>query len=151
MKQQLEQRLQRLRTTYNSGLTRPVAWRKQQLQQLQQMLDDHESKLLQALQQDLGKSSAEGWLTELGFLKSDIKHTLHHLNKWMKPQRVRQPMLAVAREELSASRTFGSGTDYWGLELSVTIITKPSCSSACRRELCNCETIRVIAENGRTY
>lgn len=94
MKQQLEQRLQRLRTTYNSGLTRPVAWRKQQLQQLQQMLDEHESELLQALQQDLGKSSAEGWLTELGFLKSDIKHTLHYLRKWVKPQRVRQPMLA---------------------------------------------------------
>ncbi|RUO60721.1 aldehyde dehydrogenase family protein [Pseudidiomarina marina] len=94
MKQQLEQRLQRLRTTYNSGLTRSVAWRKEQLQKLQQMLDEHEKELLNALQEDLGKSSAEGWLTELGFLISDIKHTLHHLNQWVKPKRVRQPLLA---------------------------------------------------------
>jgi aldehyde dehydrogenase (NAD+) len=94
MNQHIEQCLAKLRTTYQSGLTKPHAWRKQQLQQLQLMLDEHENEFLEALQHDLGKSSAEGWLTELGFLKSDIKHTLHHLNGWMKPQRVRQPLLA---------------------------------------------------------
>lgn len=83
-----------LRVTYASGLTRPREWRLQQLQQLALMLEKHESELLQALESDLGKSAAEGWLTELGFLKSDIGYTSKQLRKWMRPRRVSQPLLA---------------------------------------------------------
>ncbi len=83
-----------LRATYTSGLTRPREWRLQQLQQLALMLEKHESELLQALESDLGKSAAEGWLTELGFLKSDIGYTSKQLKKWMRPRKVAQPLLA---------------------------------------------------------
>lgn len=86
--------MQRLRHSYISGLTRPLNWRQQQLQQLTALLNDHEQALLQALEQDLGKSAAEGWLTEIGFLHSDIKHTLKHLRKWMRPRKVSQPLMA---------------------------------------------------------
>ncbi|WP_411357920.1 aldehyde dehydrogenase family protein [Pseudidiomarina salilacus] len=86
--------MQRLRHSYISGLTRPLSWRQQQLQQLTALLNDHEQALLHALEQDLGKSAAEGWLTEIGFLHSDIKHTLKHLRKWMQPRKVSQPLMA---------------------------------------------------------
>lgn len=86
--------VQRLRATYDSGLTRPASWRINQLQQLQLLLSEHENALLSALNADLGKSSAEGWLTELGYLHSDIKHTTKRLRKWMRPQRVSQPLMA---------------------------------------------------------
>src|SRR5690554_1868834 len=86
--------VQRLRATYNSGLTRPAQWRIQQLQQLAQLLTEHEDALLGALKRDLGKSSAEGWLTELGYLHSDIKHTVKNLKRWILPQRVGQPLMA---------------------------------------------------------
>ena len=88
------QHMKRLRATYDSGLTRPLNWRLQQLRQLQQLLTDHEDSFLQALKSDLGKSNAEGWLTELGYLHSDIKHTMKHLGQWMKPKSVSQPLLA---------------------------------------------------------
>ena len=87
--------MQRLRTSYNSGLTRPLNWRVKQLSQLAQLIVDHEAELLAALHSDLGKSTAEGWLTELGFLKSDIKHTIKRLPSWTKPTRVSQPLLAA--------------------------------------------------------
>ncbi|MDX1705951.1 aldehyde dehydrogenase family protein [Pseudidiomarina sp.] len=83
-----------LRVTYASGMTRPREWRLQQLQQLALMLEKHESELLEALESDLGKSAAEGWLTELGFLKSDIGYTSKQLKKWMRPRTVSQPLLA---------------------------------------------------------
>ena len=66
--------MQRLRHSYISGLTRPLSWRINQLKQLQLMLEEHESDLLKALESDLGKSKAEGWLTELGYLNSDIDY-----------------------------------------------------------------------------
>jgi hypothetical protein len=35
-----------LRTTFNSGRTRPLAWRKQQLEQMVKMLEENESVFL---------------------------------------------------------------------------------------------------------
>ena len=86
--------MQRLRHSYISGLTRPLSWRVNQLKQLQLMLEEHESDLLKALESDLGKSKAEGWLTELGYLNSDIDYTCKHLRKWMRGKRVSQPLMA---------------------------------------------------------
>lgn len=86
--------MQRLRHSYISGLTRPLSWRINQLKQLQLMLEEHESDLLKALESDLGKSKAEGWLTELGYLNSDIDYTCKHLRKWMRGKRVSQPLMA---------------------------------------------------------
>lgn len=86
--------IESLRTTYATGMTRSFSWRKQQLEALDKLIVEHEEELLQALADDLGKSKAEGWLTEVGFLRSDIKHTLKHLRQWMRPHRVSQPMMA---------------------------------------------------------
>lgn len=86
--------IESLRTTYATGMTRSFSWRQQQLEALDKLIVEHEEELLQALADDLGKSKTEGWLTEVGFLRSDIKHTLKHLRQWMRPQRVSQPMMA---------------------------------------------------------
>lgn len=85
--------LEPLKQTFNSGLTRPLSWRKKQLNQLAQFLIAHEKDLLNALYSDLGKCSSESQLTEIQFLKTDIKHTLKALPKWTKPTKVGNPML----------------------------------------------------------
>ena len=38
-----------LRSTYNSGHTRPLAWRKHQLEQMIKMLEENEPEFLAAL------------------------------------------------------------------------------------------------------
>ncbi len=78
----------RLQATYASGVTRDYQWRLEQLKRFDDFLLENESELLEALRQDLGKSNAEGWLTEIGFLRSDIRHTQKQLKRWMKPKRV---------------------------------------------------------------
>jgi aldehyde dehydrogenase (NAD+) len=82
----------RLRTTFAAGRTRAVAWRKEQLRALQAMLEAREADFLGALAADLGKCSAEGYVTEVGFLKSDLHYVLAHLDKWLKPERVHAPI-----------------------------------------------------------
>ncbi|MEX1220939.1 MAG: aldehyde dehydrogenase family protein [Idiomarina sp.] len=86
--------LSSLRHAFASGITKPLAWRREQLGLLQQLLREHETELMHALQQDLGKPAAESWSTELGFLHRDIRHTLKNLSRWSKPQRVKQTLLA---------------------------------------------------------
>ncbi|WP_218712739.1 aldehyde dehydrogenase family protein [Arthrobacter sp. BF1] len=88
------------RAVFKTGATKPLAWRVQQLQAMNSMLVEHRDDFTAALAADLGKHPAESWLTELGFLTSDIAHTIKHLDGWLKPRKVPVPLaLAPARAQ----------------------------------------------------
>ena len=46
--------IERLRATFHSGRTRPLSWRRQQLQALRRLLAEREAEFAEALRQDLG-------------------------------------------------------------------------------------------------
>jgi aldehyde dehydrogenase (NAD+) len=83
----------RLQAAFDTGRTRPLSWRRAQLKRLLGMLTEREDDLLAALKQDLGKSAAEGYGGEVGFLITEIKHTLKHLAKWARPEKVSTPIV----------------------------------------------------------
>ena len=90
-----------LRTAYDKGLTRPLAWRKHQLEQILKMLEDNEAAFLGALATDLGKPSVEGFITDIAFVTGEVKSMIKKLKKWNKPERVRTPLVAMpARSRL---------------------------------------------------
>jgi aldehyde dehydrogenase (NAD+) len=84
----MKERLQQLRNFYDGYHTRSYQFRKQQLQKLKAAILQHEKDLYDALYSDLKKSPEESWVTEIGFLIAEINHTLKHLHRWMKPQKV---------------------------------------------------------------
>jgi aldehyde dehydrogenase (NAD+) len=86
--------LTRLRQTFDSGKTRPVEWRLHQLAEVDRMMRDHETDFAEALQLDLGKCRFESVLTETSFVQAEAKYARKHLTSWMKPQRVRTPLMA---------------------------------------------------------
>ena len=81
--------LQSLRNYYYSGFTRRYEFRQQQLESLKSAILKHERDLHDALYMDLKKSPEESWVTETGFLISEINSALRNLRHWMKPQRVK--------------------------------------------------------------
>jgi aldehyde dehydrogenase (NAD+) len=80
------------RRAHASGATTPKKWRASTLRSLQALVKHHESRLLDALAADFGKPRFEAWATEIGFVLSDIDHTLAHLDSWMAPQKVPTPI-----------------------------------------------------------
>src|SRR5215218_7890795 len=86
--QDLLQHLQQLKTFFATGATKDYSFRKEALQKLRKAVVQHEEDLLQALYTDLKKSREESWVTELGFLHAEIRHTLKYLRSWMKPEKV---------------------------------------------------------------
>ena len=80
--------VERLRDTFNRGVTRPYQWRMEQLNQLQALVEENTDAILEALQADLGKPTFEAWGAEIGVTLKDIKETKRHLKTWMKPERV---------------------------------------------------------------
>ena len=71
---------------YGRGVTRPIAFRKQQLRKLREALRKHESAIAEALLRDLGKSPEETYGTETGLVHAEINTALRNLEKWMGPQ-----------------------------------------------------------------
>lgn len=73
-----------LRRTFASGRTRPVQWRRAQLNALARMLADNEARVLDALEIDLGRSRFEGWLADVSTTINEAKDAAKHVGKWTK-------------------------------------------------------------------
>lgn len=82
----------RARATFDTGATRPIAWRTERLRALRALLVDGEADLLDALHADLRKPAIEGWATDIAVTIGEIDFTLRHLRRWMRPERVRLPL-----------------------------------------------------------
>jgi aldehyde dehydrogenase (NAD+) len=81
--------LQSMRQYYNSGVTRPFEFRKEQLRRLKSVILRNEKELHSALYADLKKSPEESWVTETGFLISEINSALKNLKRWMRPEKAK--------------------------------------------------------------
>jgi aldehyde dehydrogenase (NAD+) len=87
--------LDHLRATFAGGVTRPLAWRVEQLRGLVRLIEENEEDLGIALAADLGKPRIEGWLTDLAITRMEIEHAIKELPTWMRPERVKVPMIAI--------------------------------------------------------
>jgi|GEM_PF-1347170 len=81
------------RAYFSEGRTRPLAFRLEQLEKLRSSIKRAESQILAALKTDLGKPEYEAFISEVGFLYDEIRHTRKKLRRWMRPKRVRTTWL----------------------------------------------------------
>lgn len=89
----VEAAAQKMRDFFLTGATKHVPYRRQALEKLRSWLRANEQRVLDALQQDLGKAPFEGYATELGIVYDEITMMLKHLNKWSRPKRVASPLV----------------------------------------------------------
>jgi aldehyde dehydrogenase (NAD+) len=87
--------VEQARAAFDRGVTKPYAWRVEQLRAMRRMLVEHEAEVADALKEDLGKAGTESWVTEIGFVVAEIDHTLRHLRAWLRPSRVSVPLSLV--------------------------------------------------------
>ena len=72
------------RTYFDTGATRPYAFRLAQLKKLQQALRDNEQLLEQAMMQDFRKAPMEVYMCETGMVLEELRFHLQHLKGWMR-------------------------------------------------------------------
>ncbi|MDD2293326.1 MAG: aldehyde dehydrogenase [Bacteroidales bacterium] len=77
------------------------------LKKLSTSINNHEKEILSALKSDLNKSEAEGYLTEIGVLKGEIKYHLKHLHQWAKPVKVRTDTALMPAKCYRMSEPYG--------------------------------------------
>jgi aldehyde dehydrogenase (NAD+) len=99
--------LMQMRLYNDSGKTKPYAFRKAQLIKLRDAVKKYEKQLHDALYSDLKKSPEECWVTETGFLISEISHTLKYLKNWMQPEMVSTNLLNVPSKSFVLQEPLG--------------------------------------------
>ncbi len=85
--------LHTLRHHFQSGATKPYAFRKLQLLALKEAVIAHEEEIYTALYTDLKKSREECWVTENGFFLAELNDAIRNLKAWMEPEPVATNLL----------------------------------------------------------
>lgn len=88
----ITEKMSNLRDYFNSGITLDLKFREQVLKNLKQSIIRNEKEIFKALNQDLGKSETESYMSEVGLVLSEISYCLKHFKKWAKPKKVRTPL-----------------------------------------------------------
>ncbi len=78
------------RVFFQTGKTKDIAFRLEQLKILKQAILDHKKAIIQALAADLHKPEFEAYATEIG-VTSDIDYAIKHLKKWTQPKKAAVP------------------------------------------------------------
>jgi aldehyde dehydrogenase (NAD+) len=95
------------RDYFATGVTRPLAFRREQLQKLSAALRQHEPALLAALQADLGKSAYQSLSSELALVQAEIDLALRQLSRWAAPATRRTPWLVAPARGWVQPEPFG--------------------------------------------
>ncbi len=99
--------VQQSRQAFDSGITRPLAWRKAQLETMITMLEKHQDELSAALKVDLGRGMEEAWLYDIGFTITEVKLMLKNLKKWTAPRKVPTPMVTKPASSMRVPQPLG--------------------------------------------
>ena len=83
----------RQREFFLSGATRPVAWRKAQLEALKALFTENHDELCDALWKDLRRNVVDADLMDVAYNVKEAEYALKHVDAWMKPERVPTPLV----------------------------------------------------------
>lgn len=89
----IENKLQDIRTFYQTNTTKDCRFRIAALQTLYKSIVQHENELMAALSQDLHKSPFESFATEISIVLKEIRFQIRHLKSWSKRKRKPTPFV----------------------------------------------------------
>jgi acyl-CoA reductase-like NAD-dependent aldehyde dehydrogenase len=81
------------REFFLSGATRPVAWRKAQLEAVKTLFTENHDELCDALWKDLRRNVIDSDLMDVAYNIKEADYALKHLDTWMAPERVHTPLV----------------------------------------------------------
>lgn len=82
----------RLRATFASGRTKPLAWRRRQLEAVERLLAEREPEIAAALHDDLGRNAHNAWLGDIAGTRAEAAYARKHLRRWARRRRTSLPL-----------------------------------------------------------
>jgi len=107
-KEEIAKIVQCQRSFYNTHCTLPVKFRVDALKKLRNALIKNEDKICAAIKSDLGKSSFESYMCEVGLVISEISFMLKHIKKFAKEKTVLTPITHFASRSFVKPQPYGN-------------------------------------------
>lgn len=103
----ISDKIKKMRNYFNEGKTLSYASRIANLDKLKSAISKYENKLILALNEDLGKSPEEAYISEISIVKSEIKSVEKNLYKFMKKKKVSTPFIHFPAQSYSINNPLG--------------------------------------------
>lgn len=131
-----------------SNKTKSVAFRKEMLKRLQYAIKTNEDKICTALYNDLGKSKAEAYMTEIAMVYQELSEAIKNLNTWSKPVRVKGTISTFPAKNYVYSEPYGVThiLSPWNYPFNLSIIPLIGAMAAG-----NCVVMKCIIINTTIY
>ncbi|XP_067421914.1 aldehyde dehydrogenase family 3 member A2 isoform X1 [Emydura macquarii macquarii] len=94
----MEQVVERARAAFDSGRSRSVAFRVQQLRALERMVQEKQPEITAALQADLSKSECNAYSYEIIGVLGEIALMVEKIHTWVAPQPVAKTIMTLTDE-----------------------------------------------------
>ena len=104
---EINQMLKRQDHFFQSQKTKGYEFRRKALLRLEYTIKKHEKEMVYALYKDLGKSSFESYMAEIGMVKSELSYVKKNLKKWMKPNQVKTPIAQFPSKSFKMKEPLG--------------------------------------------
>ncbi len=113
--------VQKQRNFFNSGKTKDIPFRIQQLKLLKKAITKNEGAILKAAEFDMRKPATEAYFSEIVMVLNEIDYAIKHLKSWAEPKRVKTPLLHT--HFLCFSQHFLASSYIYTEPLGVVLIT----------------------------
>lgn len=92
IQEELKELVHKQRRFFHTNATMNIGFRIQALEKLKRWIQTNEKEIVRALQKDLGKSSFESYMSEIGLVLSEIAYMQRHVAKYSKTKTVHTPL-----------------------------------------------------------
>lgn len=106
--EEIELILNKQRKYFYQGETLKLDFRLNQLKKLYVCIKKYENEINEALKLDLGKSSFESYMCEVGMVLSEITYMLKHLKTYTRKQKVRTPLAQFKAKSYRKAIPYGN-------------------------------------------
>lgn len=111
---EINQLIEKQRAYFLTGATLPVSFRMEALKKLKNVIASNQDAICEAIRKDLGKSSFESYMCEVGLTLSELSYMIRHTHRFAKEKTVWTPLAQFA------SRSYKKPSPY-----GVTLIMSP--------------------------
>lgn len=105
---QIQEILDKQRKYYRTGATLPVSFRVEMLKKLRSTIQKYEAEIAEALKEDLGKSTFEGFMCETGLVLSEVSYMIKHTRRFAAKRRVHTPLAQFASSSYKKPSPYGN-------------------------------------------
>lgn len=105
--EQITKIVQRQRAFFATGTTLSVEYRIRALTKLKESILENQNRITEALQTDLGKSSFESYMCEIGMVLSEISYLQKHIRQFTKIKKARTPVAQFSAKSYQKPMPYG--------------------------------------------